>query len=87
MAKPCNHFDTDHIKNAEELVCQECVKTGDSWVHLRVCQTCGGVHCCDSSPNRHATKHHMATQHPVVISAEPGEKWGWCYIDNQLMRY
>ena len=87
MPPTCEHFDASHLKKADELVCQECVKTGDRWVHLRTCQTCGGVHCCDSSPNRHATKHYMATQHPVVISAELGEQWAWCYVDNQLMRY
>lgn len=88
MAKPpCEHFNSDSLKTSDEAVCDECVKTGDSWVHLRTCQTCGGTHCCDSSPNQHATKHFKATQHPVVISAEPGENWAWCYVDEQFMRY
>jgi uncharacterized UBP type Zn finger protein len=88
MAKPpCEHFDPAALKTADELVCQECIKTGDTWVHLRTCQTCGGTHCCDSSPNQHATKHYRATQHPVIISAEPGEQWAWCYVDEQFMRY
>ncbi|GGG31735.1 hypothetical protein GCM10011378_05330 [Hymenobacter glacieicola] len=60
---------------------------GDTWVHLRVCQTCGHVGCCDSSKNKHATRHFHATQHPVVISAEPGEQWAWCYVDSQLAEY
>lgn len=87
MAENCEHFDPTTLKTADELVCQECVKTGDSWVHLRTCQTCGGTHCCDSSSNQHATKHFMATEHPVVISAEPGEQWAWCYVDEQFIRY
>jgi CPA2 family monovalent cation:H+ antiporter-2 len=61
--------------------CEECLRTGDAWVHLRVCMTCGHVGCCDSSPNRHATAHFHDTRHPVVRSYEPGEEWGWCYVD------
>lgn len=67
--------------------CDECVKTGDGWVHLRTCQTCGGTHCCDSSPNRHATRHAQATGHPVVASAEPGERWVYCYPDEAFASY
>ncbi|MEO1365879.1 MAG: NAD-binding protein, partial [Acidobacteriota bacterium] len=63
--------------------CEECLRLGDSWVHLRVCMTCGHVGCCDSSPNRHATAHFHETGHPVVRSLEPGETWGWCYIDER----
>lgn len=70
-----------------EPVCEECVKTGDRWVHLRQCQECGKVHCCDSSPNKHATAHHRSTGHAVVISAEPGERWAWCYEDEVFMEY
>ena len=77
----------EHIKEAQDLkpqrrVCDDCIKTGDSWVHLRICLTCGHVGCCDSSKNTHATKHFHATQHPMVRSIEPGETWGWCYVDN-----
>lgn len=61
--------------------CEECLRTGGVWVHLRMCLSCGRVGCCDSSPNRHATRHFRATGHPVVRSAEPGEDWAWCYID------
>ncbi|HXU81912.1 MAG TPA: UBP-type zinc finger domain-containing protein [Polyangia bacterium] len=62
--------------------CQECLESGDSWVHLRLCMHCGHVGCCDSSKNKHATKHYHATHHPIVRSLEPGETWGWCYADD-----
>ena len=61
--------------------CEECVKMGSTWVHLRLCLSCGHVGCCDSSPGRHATRHFHRTSHPVVASFEPGERWAWCYID------
>jgi uncharacterized UBP type Zn finger protein len=61
--------------------CEECLKLGMSWVHLRLCLECGHVGCCDSSPGRHATRHFHRTGHPVVASYEPGERWGWCYVD------
>ncbi|MFF3287057.1 UBP-type zinc finger domain-containing protein [Streptomyces sp. NPDC003023] len=61
--------------------CPECLATGDAWVHLRQCQICGHVGCCDSSRNRHASAHHAATGHPVIRSYEPGEGWWWCYAD------
>jgi uncharacterized UBP type Zn finger protein len=61
--------------------CEECLRTGDRWVHLRLCRTCGHVGCCDSSPNRHATRHFRATTHPIIQSIEPGESWAWCYVD------
>ena len=61
--------------------CEECLKTGGRWLHLRLCLTCGHVGCCDSSPNRHATAHHHATSHAIIRSMEPGEDWGWCYVD------
>ncbi len=64
--------------------CPECVARGDPWVHLRECQTCGHIGCCDSSPNKHATAHHHATGHPLVRSYEPGERWWWCYDDEIL---
>ncbi|MCU0449014.1 MAG: UBP-type zinc finger domain-containing protein [Bernardetiaceae bacterium] len=75
------------INVADEPVCEECVKTGSDWVHLRTCQQCGKTHCCDASPNRHATKHFQATGHPVVASAEPGERWVWCYAHQQFAEY
>jgi hypothetical protein len=61
--------------------CEECLATGSRWVHLRLCLSCGHVGCCDSSPNRHSTKHFHATSHPIVRSFEPGERWRWCYVD------
>ncbi|HKQ62838.1 MAG TPA: UBP-type zinc finger domain-containing protein [Candidatus Polarisedimenticolaceae bacterium] len=73
------------IQRAKERVCEECVKIGGEWVHLRTCQTCGGTRCCDSSPNKHASKHARSTQHPVVCSAEPGEAWLYCYPDDDFV--
>ena len=64
--------------------CKECLETGDGWVQLRLCLTCGHVGCCDSSLNRHATRHHHATKHPVVKSFEPGQDWAWCYVDEEM---
>lgn len=65
--------------------CEECLRSGDRWVHLRICMECGHVGCCDSSPNRHATAHFHALGHPVVRSFEPGETWAWCYVDRTYL--
>ena len=65
--------------------CEECLALGDTWVHLRVCMTCGHVGCCDSSKNKHATRHFHATEHAIVKSFEPGEDWAWCYADKTLL--
>ena len=70
------------IKEPAAYVCEECVSIGSGWVHLRTCQTCGGTRCCDSSPNKHASKHARASGHPVITSAEPGEQWMYCYPDD-----
>jgi uncharacterized UBP type Zn finger protein len=67
--------------------CEECLKTGDEWVHLRLCLSCGHVGCCDSSKNKHATKHFHATKHPIMRSLEAGEDWGWCYIDRMELEF
>ena len=67
--------------------CEECVRTGSGWVHLRTCQTCGVTLCCDSSPNQHASKHAHASGHPVIASAEPGERWLYCYPDDAITSY
>ncbi|MGB3777900.1 MAG: UBP-type zinc finger domain-containing protein [Tunicatimonas sp.] len=83
----CSHFNPTEVRTSGRYVCQACVAMGDTWVHLRVCQTCGGVHCCDSSKNKHATQHFQQTSHPVVVSAEPDEYWAWCYEDEQFMKY
>jgi uncharacterized UBP type Zn finger protein len=64
--------------------CEECLRTGDEWVHLRLCEECGHVGCCDSSINKHATKHFHKTQHPVIASFQPGENWKWCYLDEAI---
>ena len=84
----CGHLDgITSVKQAETHKCEECVKMGARWVHLRTCQTCGATLCCDSSPNRHATKHARSSGHPVVSSAEPGERWLYCYPDDLMAEY
>src|SRR5579871_2918989 len=82
MAEGCPHA-ADHIKPVKPASkgCEECLKTGDTWVHLRMCAECGHVGCCDSSKNRHARAHFHQTQHPIIQSAERGEDWRWCYVD------
>jgi uncharacterized UBP type Zn finger protein len=85
MARTCSHLQQPQkITSTKTHVCEDCIKTGDSWVHLRMCMECGHVGCCDSSKNRHATKHFHATKHPVMRSAEPGENWTWCYVDEVM---
>jgi hypothetical protein len=90
MEAPCQHLaalDLRHLKHDTQHVCPECVALGDTWVHLRICQQCGHVGCCDDSKNKHATKHFHAMQHPVITSAQPGERWAWCYPDQAFMEY
>ena len=84
---PCTHLDHVHVTELPAAVdgCEECLATGDGWVHLRICLECGHVGCCDSSPNRHATAHARATGHPIIRSLEPGEEWAWCYEDEVAM--
>jgi len=87
-APSCEHLtNLTEIKTAKAYECEECVKTGSRWVHLRTCQTCGVTLCCDSSPNRHASKHAHADGHPVIASAEPGERWLYCYPDDAFAQY
>ncbi|HEV2339856.1 MAG TPA: UBP-type zinc finger domain-containing protein [Patescibacteria group bacterium] len=83
MNKQCKHLDqiTKGIKPKTPEGCEECLQMGDTWVHLRLCLTCGHVGCCDNSKNKHATKHFHTTHHPIIKSFEPGEDWKWCYID------
>ena len=81
MPTECTHLDHIKVTKTTKHVCEDCVKTGDTWVHLRLCLECGHVGCCDSSKNRHATKHFHATKHPLMRSIEPGESWAWCYED------
>jgi ubiquitin-hydrolase Zn-finger-containing protein len=79
----CSHLDQIKVLELPEPIegCAECLASGSSWVHLRMCQSCGQIGCCDSSPNRHASKHALAAEHPIARSAEPGEDWSWCYVD------
>jgi uncharacterized UBP type Zn finger protein len=77
----CQHFELAQHVTASGTGCKECLEMGDTWVHLRMCLSCGQVGCCDSSKNKHATKHFHETSHPIVQSVEPGESWAWCYVD------
>lgn len=77
----CTHLDTIEAVEPSDDGCHECLLTGSTWVHLRMCQQCGHVGCCDNSPNRHATGHYMLSGHPIIRSFEPGEEWFWCYVD------
>jgi uncharacterized UBP type Zn finger protein len=81
MDQTCNHIDQIRDVTPAGKGCVDCLATGDRWVHLRLCMTCGHVGCCDSSKNKHASAHARATSHPIVESYEPGEDWFWCYID------
>jgi uncharacterized UBP type Zn finger protein len=83
IGKECIHF--DQIKVVEPSTtkgCTNCLKKGDTWVHLRICKNCGYVGCCDNSKNKHATAHYNSTKHPIIQSREPEEYWMWCYICN-----
>jgi len=77
----CPHFDTGFDAPPPLTVCEECVKTGDHWFHLRQCLNCGQTLCCDQSPNTHMTRHWKAVGHPMMRSGQPGEDWRWCYPD------
>jgi uncharacterized UBP type Zn finger protein len=81
----CTHLDRVQVLDvpSKDAVagCEECLKIGGQWVHLRVCRTCGTVGCCDSSPNRHASAHAREEGHPIITTIEPGEDWSWCFID------
>ena len=81
MASECAHLNQIRVTTTDKHVCEDCVKIGDTWVHLRMCLECGHVGCCDSSKNKHATKHFRHSKHPLVRSIEPGEDWVWCYVD------
>ena len=83
----CTHTDQINDVSPNTNGCEECLKTGGRWVHLRLCLTCGHVGCCDASPGKHATKHFRATNHPIMQSIEPGESWGWCYIDEAMLQF
>ena len=82
----CEHVDQIQKITPGAEVCKSCLEMGDTWVHLRICLTCGHVGCCDSSINKHARKHFKATGHPIMQSFEPGEEWGWCYVDERPLK-
>ena len=87
-AEVCAHIDAvTEIKQPSRHMCEECVKIGARWVHLRTCQECGVTLCCDSSPNQHASKHSHESGHPVIASAERGERWLYCYPDDAFVEY
>lgn len=86
MSRQCRHL--DQVRDVDPRTpqgCEECLQTGDSWVHLRLCLSCGHVGCCDNSKNKHGTRHFRATGHPVMRSFEPGEDWGWCFVDELFL--
>ena len=88
MTAACEHIGSvTEVKRPKRRECEECVKIHSRWMHLRTCQTCGVTLCCDSSPNRHASKHAHAASHPVVASAEPGERWLYCFVDEVFAEY
>jgi hypothetical protein len=81
MSNQCTHYGEMKAVQASGDGCEDCLKIGDTWVHLRLCLECGHVGCCDNSKNKHATKHFHASKHALIKSFEPGEEWGWCYVD------
>lgn len=81
----CSHLDQIHEVIPSAIGCTDCLKTGDRWVHLRICLVCGYVGCCNDSKNKHATRHFRATNHAIMQSFEPGENWVWCYLDRIVM--
>jgi uncharacterized UBP type Zn finger protein len=81
----CTHLDLVRPVQPSAAGCEDCLRDGGTWVHLRECLTCGHVGCCDQSPGRHATAHWHAQEHPLIRSFEPGENWAWCYVDELVM--
>ena len=87
IEKSCTHLQQVEINfPMDDKVCKECLEAGDTWVHLRMCVECGNIGCCDSSKNKHATKHFQQTTHPVMVSAQEGENWAWCYVDEKIKK-
>jgi uncharacterized UBP type Zn finger protein len=86
MITTCTHLGTIQFTEVPDEVagCEDCLAIGGRWVHLRMCQSCGRIGCCDSSPNKHASAHAREKEHPVARSAEPGERWSWCYVDDVM---
>jgi hypothetical protein len=85
MAQACEHESSVRTVTPSALGCEECLKLGMRWLHLRVCRSCGHVGCCDQSPGRHATAHFNQTRHPIIEGYDPPEGWGWCYIDEVFL--
>lgn len=83
--KGCAHLDQIQDVLPSAIGCEECLKTGDEWFHLRICRICGKVGCCDNSKNKHASRHFAETGHPIMQSFEPGEDWLWCYVDKSMI--
>lgn len=84
MTAICSHTDSITVTEVPDEIggCEDCLAIGGTWVHLRMCQSCDHIACCDSSPNRHASAHARSSGHPIVRSAGPGEDWSWCHLDN-----
>ncbi len=83
MSKPCEHLNQIQAVTPNTQGCEECLQSGDRWVHLRLCLSCGHVGCCDQSKNKHATQHFQTSGHPIIQSFERNEDWRWCYVDRQ----
>ena len=81
MPKKCTHIKEAKVTEPKTEGCEECLKTGDTWVNLRMCLSCGHVGCCNDSKNKHASKHYLVTNHPLIKSVSPGETFVWCYVD------
>lgn len=84
MQQACSHLAQIRVTETDKDYCEECAVIGSGWVHLRMCLSCGHVGCCDSSPNKHASRHAAHAGHPLVRSIEPGESWVWCYVDQVM---
>ena len=85
MAETCTHLDTVGDVNPSSEGCEDCLRIGGRWVHLRMCMRCGHIGCCDSSKNKHATKHFHQTRHPIIQSFQPGEDWRWCFVHEMIL--
>ena len=87
MALNCKHLDGNAVVTPQTHGCEECLKSGDAWLHLRLCRTCGHVGCCGQSKNKHATQYFKATPHPIIEGYDPPEGWGWCFLDEVFFEF